>query len=83
MHSQLVVPFYNYFDFPPHSGNGVITNDPNDPITISFAVPVGNVSFWYASPGGIVVNGAIINGAPVDGSNNEIILPGGSHFDHH
>lgn len=72
---QLVVPFYNYFDFPPHSGNGVITNDPNDPITISFAVPVGNVSFWYASPGGIVVNG-VINGAPVDGSNNEIILPG-------
>jgi hypothetical protein len=76
---QLVVPFYNYFDFPPHSGSGVITNDPNDPITITFAQPVSNVSFWYASPGGIVAtasNGNVINGAPVDGSNNEITVPG-------
>jgi hypothetical protein len=76
---QLVVPFYNYFDFPPHSGSGVITNDPNDPITINFSTPVSNVSFWYASPGGIVEtdsNGHVIVGAPVDGSNLEITVPG-------
>jgi hypothetical protein len=76
---QLVVPFYDYFDYPPHSGSGVITNDPNDPITISFAKPVYDVSFWYASPGGIVVtasNGNVIDGAPVDGSNNQITVPG-------
>ena len=25
---QLVAPYYDYIDYPPHSGNGVITNDP-------------------------------------------------------
>ena len=61
---QLVCPYYDCIDFPPHSGNGVITNDPSDPITASF-VPVagsplaGNyvysVSFWYASPTGVTL----------------------------
>ena len=27
---QLNVPDYNYFDYPPHSGVGVVTNDPDD-----------------------------------------------------
>ena len=72
---QLVVPFYDYFDYPPHSGSGVITNDPNDPITINFSGPVDNVSFWYASPGGILVDGTIA-GAPVDGSNDQLMVPG-------
>jgi len=75
---QLVVPFYDYFDYPPHSGSGVITNDPNDPITISFSSPyITDVNFWYAAPDGIVASaynqyGTLIAtavGAPVDGSN--------------
>ncbi|MFZ1137499.1 MAG: PEP-CTERM sorting domain-containing protein [Candidatus Korobacteraceae bacterium] len=76
---QLVVPFYNYFDYPPHSGSGVITNDPNDPITISFSTPMQLVSFWYAAPDGIVAtgsNGAVVDGAGVDGSNLQIVMPG-------
>ncbi|MGA9566014.1 MAG: PEP-CTERM sorting domain-containing protein [Candidatus Korobacteraceae bacterium] len=76
---QLVVPFYNYFDYPPHSGSGVITNDPNDPITITFSTPMQSVSFWYAAPDGIVAtgsNGAVVDGAGVDGSNLQIVMPG-------
>ena len=75
---QLNVPDYDYFDYPPHSGIGVVTNDPDDPMQFTFTNPyVFDVNFWYASPGGIVVNaysqnGALIAsvvGAPVDGSN--------------
>jgi|ERR1035441_1140316 hypothetical protein len=76
---QLVEPFYDYFDYPPHSGSGVITNDPSDPVTVTFTVPMYNVSFWYAAPDGIVVtgsNGAVINGAGVDGTNAQIVVPG-------
>ena len=85
---QLVVPFYNYFDYPPHSGSGVITNDPNDPITVSFSSPyIFDVNFWYAAPDGIVANaynqyGTLIGsvvGAGVDGSNLWVDLPS-SHW---
>src|ERR1017187_5549942 len=55
---QLVAPFYDWFDYPPHSGNGVTTNDPNDPITVAFSTAMYNVSFWYAAPDGIVVTGS-------------------------
>ncbi len=57
---QLVVPSYDYFDYPPHSGSGVITNDPQDPIEVAFTDPtvsVRQVSFWYTDPDGIVVTG--------------------------
>jgi len=76
---QLVVPFYDYFDYPPHSGSGVITNDPDDPITVTFSKAMYGVSFWYAAPDGIVVtgsNGAVVNGAGVDGTNAQIFVPG-------
>jgi|SRR5215469_13259114 len=56
---QLVAPYYDYFDYPPHSGNGVITNDPNDPIQINFTDPTVRIhSFgaWYTDPDGIVVS---------------------------
>lgn len=74
---QLVAPSYDFFDFPPHSGNGVITNDPNDPITVTFSTPMQVVSGWYADPNGITVNaynthGTLIgtfNGSAIVGSN--------------
>ena len=76
---QLVVPGYDSFDYPPHSGSGVITNDPSDPITVNFSVLMYHVSFWYAAPGGIVVtgsNGDVIHGADVSGTNAQITVPG-------
>jgi len=84
---QLVVPDYNYFDYPPHSGNGVILNDPNDPIQVNFATAPGtlgvnNITGWYTDPNGITVNAynskgnlvATFNGAPVIGSNLEFSI---------
>ncbi|HEY1901426.1 MAG TPA: PEP-CTERM sorting domain-containing protein [Terracidiphilus sp.] len=76
---QLVAPDYDYFDFPPTSGNGVITNDPNDPIQLNFSTDVKNVSGWYADPYGVIVTaynstGGVLdtfNGAGVDGSDLE------------
>jgi hypothetical protein len=74
---QLVAPGYDYFDFPPHSGNGVITNDPNDPIIISFASGAQKVSGWYSDPYGVTVNAynasnqliGTFNGAAISGAN--------------
>lgn len=79
---QLVAPDYDYFDFPPHSGSGVITNDPWDPIQVNFAVTVNTVSGWYADPDGVTVTAydssnlalAVFNGAPVDGSDLEFTI---------
>ena len=80
---QLVAPYYDYIDYPPHSGNGVITNDPNDPIQVNFAPTITNllggvdkVTGWYTDPNGVTVSaynshGGLIttfNGAPVIGS---------------
>jgi len=61
---QVVVPYFDYFDYPPHSGTGAIVNDDGsgfggDLMTISFASSsVSNVNFWYADPNpdGIVLN---------------------------
>ncbi len=80
---QLVKPFYDYTDYPPHSGNGVITNDPNDPIQVNFTdstVGVRTASFWYTDPDGIVVTAygsannvlKTIAGAGVYGTNAQI-----------
>jgi hypothetical protein len=49
---QLVAPDYDYFDYPPHSGNGVVTNDPGDPIEVDFAAPVSTVTGWVSAPDG-------------------------------
>jgi hypothetical protein len=56
-----VEPDFDYFDLPPHSGTGVITNDSGnfdglaDPITVDFAIPVELVTGWYADGFGITV----------------------------
>jgi len=81
---QLVAPGYDYFDYPPHSGNGVITNDPNDPIQVNFTTLSGadKVSGWYTDPNGVTVNaynskGVLLssfNGAGVIGSSLEFSL---------
>jgi len=61
---QLVAPYYDSIDYPPHSGSGVITNDPSDPITAAFIGVAGSpldgnyvysVSFWYSSPTGVTL----------------------------
>lgn len=83
---QLVAPTYNYFDYPPHSGSGVITNDPSDPIQVNFTGIVYGVSGWYADPNGVTVtaydgSGGVLDtfsGAPVIGSNNEFTIASGS-----
>ena len=49
---QLVAPDYDNFDYPPHSGSGVITNDPNDPIEVDFSSTVSTVSGWVSAPDG-------------------------------
>ena len=53
---QLVAPGYDYFDFPPHSGSGVITNDPGSTLMINFTTAMESVSGWYADPSGITVD---------------------------
>ncbi len=87
---QLVAPFYDYFDYPPHSGSGVITNDPNDPIIVDFSTPVTDVSGWYSDGDGVTVTAydsmgdvlATFNGAPVSGADSEFTLDpeGGIYF---
>jgi hypothetical protein len=73
---QLVAPYYDYTDYPPEDGSGVITNDPNDPIYADFSGLVWGVTGWYVDADGITVtaydsNGDVLNtfaGAPVIGS---------------
>ncbi len=84
---QLVAPYYDYFDYPPHSGSGVITNDPNDPIQINIYEPdhFSIVGFWYAAPGGIVADFynqfgnlmASVNGRGTNGTDDEILFSNG------
>jgi len=52
---QLVAPDYDYFDYPPHSGSGVITNDPNSPLMMTFTPGQApySLSGWFSSPSGI------------------------------
>jgi len=52
---QLVAPSYDYFDYPPHSGFGVITNDPDDPIGVGLYPNVESVGGWYTDPNGVTV----------------------------
>ncbi len=81
---QLVAPYYDYFDFPPHSGNGVITNDPSDPIQLNFTVGMISASGWYADPDGITVTAYdslnnvldVFSGAGVDGSDLQFAVAG-------
>ena len=83
---QLVAPDYDYFDLPPHSGSGVITNDPIDPIQVNFLGPVFDVNGWYADPNGITVtafdagNNVLdtFNGAIAYGSDAEFSVASGT-----
>jgi hypothetical protein len=83
---QLVAPDYDYFDFPPTSGSGVITNDPNDPIQVNFWAPFQTATGWYADPDGVTVTaydgvGDVLDtfdGAPVIGSDLEFIVSSSS-----
>jgi hypothetical protein len=87
---QLVAPDYNYFDYPPHSGSGVLTDDPNDPLGVGFITPVTDVSGWYTDPYGVTViaygfYGNVLgtfDGAPVTGADSEFTLdPEGGIYD--
>jgi len=87
---QLVAPFYDYFDYPPHSGSGVITNDPSDPIQVNFVgpEPIYLVTGWYSDPDGIIVNAynaanslvATFTGPSVDGTTALFSVEIGSPF---
>jgi hypothetical protein len=79
---QVTEPDFNYFEFPPHSGAGAITDDPGNPITLSFATGVASVSGWYADPYGVVITAYdasdnvldVIDGTGVDGSDLSFYL---------
>jgi hypothetical protein len=87
---QIVCPFFDCGDYPPHSGNGMITNDPLDPIQVNFALSlpgtatlgVDKVTGWYTDPNGVTVNAynskggllATFAGGPVYGSNAQFVL---------
>jgi hypothetical protein len=71
---QLVAPDYDYFDFPPTSGSGVITNDPNDPIQVNFWAPFQTAT-GYDGVGDVLDT---FDGAPVIGSDLEFIVSSSS-----
>ena len=80
---QLVVPFYDYFDYPPHSGSGVITNDPADPIQVNFTnslVTVHSVSGWYTGPNGVVLSLYRANGSLIASYSEPAIYGATSNF---
>jgi hypothetical protein len=63
---QLVAPGYDNFDYPPTSGSGVITNDPNDPIELDFSGTVEGVTGYYADPYGVIVTAYNSSGGILD-----------------
>jgi hypothetical protein len=86
---QLVAPNYDYFDYPPHSGNGVITNDPNSPLTMVFTPGSAPYSLngWFSSPSGITAMAFDSHGnllATFTGSTNQsnapFLLNGGTYI---
>ena len=78
---QLVAPFYDYFDYPPQSGSGVITNDPNDPIQVNFTGNVLDVSGWYADGDGVTVTAYSASNAVLDVFNGAAVLGSNDQFD--
>lgn len=46
---ELVAPDYNYFGYPPHSGNGVADELPNSPLSMTFSTPQTLVTGYYTS----------------------------------
>jgi hypothetical protein len=46
---QLTVPNYNYIGYPPHSGQGVVTNYPDANLSIIFSLDQSVVTGWYSS----------------------------------
>ena len=77
---QLVAPGYDYFDYPPHSGNGVITNDPNNPIIVTFATAMQEVTGWYADPNGITVDAYNVHGQLIGTFNGSAIVGSNLQF---
>ena len=77
---QLVAPGYDYLDYPAHSGSGVITNDPNDPIMVSFTNAVQVVSGWYTDPNGITVDAYNIHGQLIGTFDGSAIIGADAQF---
>ncbi len=77
---QLVAPNYDYFDYPAHSGSGVITNDPNNPIIVDFTNAVQVVSGWYTDPNGITVDAYNVHGQLIGTFNGSSIIGGNAQF---
>lgn len=84
----LVVPDYDSFDYPPVAGsNGVVTNDPNDPIQVNFSAGMASVSGWYADPFGVTVTAynsanqvlSVFAGGGVDGANLPFLVTDSSN----
>jgi hypothetical protein len=81
---QLVAPGYDYFDFPPHSGNGLITDDPGSTISMFFAPGSAglNVTGWFNAPAGMTVTAynslnqviATFNGTTIPGTDQMFSL---------
>jgi hypothetical protein len=59
---QLVAPGYDYYDYPPHSGSGVITNDDgfeDNPSTLIMTFTGDDphsLSGWFSAPSGITID---------------------------
>jgi hypothetical protein len=84
---------YDSVDYPlppgAPAGSAVITNDPNDPITLNFSNSIANVSGWYVDPDGVTVTAydasnnvlEVFNGAAVYGSDLEFYVSALSNSD--
>jgi hypothetical protein len=77
---QLVAPGYDYLDYPAHSGSGVITNDPNNPIIVTFTNAVQLVSGWYTDPSGITVDAYNVHGALIGTFSGSAIIGADAQF---
>jgi len=87
---QLVAPNYDYFDFPAHSGNGVITDDPSSTISMFFAPGSSGFSLtgWFNAPGGMTATAydshgnvvATYNGTTTPGTTQLFSLNAGTYI---
>ncbi|MGA2048419.1 MAG: PEP-CTERM sorting domain-containing protein [Terracidiphilus sp.] len=80
---------YDPVDYPvPTAGGNVITNDPNDPITLDFTNSIASVSGWYSDPDGVTITAydglnvvGVFNGAADYGSSLEFYISTFSNSD--
>ncbi len=78
---QLVAPYYDYTDYPPFPGsNGVITNDPNDPIIVTFTNAVQTVSGYYTDPNGVTVDAYNVHGALIGTFSGSAVIGAEAQF---